>query len=134
MNAKKPTSPVICKLVVEGTMFLAIALTAHTQVQTTTTAQSGAETKAVKVERGEVVYVSGNNVVVKAEDGTLRDFNNVPDSATVTVDGQQLNVHQLQVGMKIERQTIVTSTPKRITTVKTVTGTVWTSMRRTRSS
>jgi hypothetical protein len=125
MNAKKPTSPAICKLVVAGTMFLAIAFTAHTQVQTTTTDQSGAGSKAVRVERGEVVYVSGNNVVVKAEDGTLRDFNNVPDSATVTVDGKQLNVHQLQVGMKIERQTITTSTPKRITTVKTVTGTVW---------
>src|SRR5271167_4887432 len=126
MNATQPTSPVICKLVIAGSMFLAIAFTVHAQVQTTTTvAPSGAETKAVRVERGEVVYVSGNNVVVKAEDGTLRDFNNVPDSATVTVDGKQLNVHQLQVGMKVERQTIVTTTPKRITTVKTVTGTVW---------
>jgi len=125
MNAK-PTSPVICKLVVAGTMLLAIAFTAHAQVQTTTTtAQSGAETRSVKVERGEIVYISGNNVVVKAEDGTLRHFDNVPDSATVTVDGKQLNVHQLQVGMKVEKQTITTSIPKRITTVKTVTGTVW---------
>jgi hypothetical protein len=126
MNAKKLTSSAICELLVAGTMLVAIAFTAHAQVESTrTVTQSGAESKAVRVERGEVVYVSGNNLVVKAEDGTLRDFNNVPDSATVTVDGKQLNVHQLQVGMKIERQTITTSTPKRITTVKTVTGTVW---------
>jgi hypothetical protein len=126
MNAKQALSPVLYRLVVAGAMFLAISLTTHAQVQTTTTtAQSGAATKAVRVERGEIVHVSGNNVVVRAEDGTLRDFNNVPDSATVTVDGKQLNVHQLKVGMKVERQTITTSTPKRITTVKTVTGTVW---------
>jgi hypothetical protein len=123
MSAKQA---VLYKLFIAGTMLLAITFTAHAQVQTTTTTtQSGAATKSVTVERGEIVYVSGNNVVVKAEDGSLRDFNNVPDSATVTVDGQQLNVHQLRVGMKVERQTIVTSVPKRITTVKTVTGTVW---------
>jgi hypothetical protein len=126
MSPMQATSRAICKLGVAGTMALAIVFTAHTQVQTTqTTTQAGAATKSVRVERGEIVYVSGNNVVVKAEDGTLRDFNNVPESATVTVDGKQLNVHQLQVGMQVERQTIVTSTPKRITTVKTVTGTVW---------
>jgi RNase P/RNase MRP subunit p29 len=126
MNTKQAIPPVICKLAVAGTMFLAIAFTAaQAQVQTSTTSQAGTPTKTVKVERGQVVYVSGNNLVVKAEDGSLRDFNNVPDSATVTVDGKQLNVHQLQVGMTIERQTIVTTIPKRITTIKTVTGTVW---------
>jgi hypothetical protein len=96
------------------------------QVETTkSVSPEGAPTKDVKVERGEVVYVSGNNVVVKAEDGSLRHFSNVPDSVTVTVDGKQLNVHQLQPGMKIERQTITTTTPRMIKTVQTVEGTVW---------
>ncbi len=44
---------------------------------------------------------------------------------TVNVDGQALNVHQLKTGMKLVRQTIVTSTPRTITTVQTVTGKVW---------
>jgi len=79
----------------------------------------------VKVERGEIVYVSGNNVIVKMEDGTIRHFNNVPDSATINVDGKQLNVHQLQPGMKVEKQTITTSTPRVVTTVKTVKGKVF---------
>jgi hypothetical protein len=59
------------------------------------------------------------------EDGSLRDFNNVPDSVTVNVGGQQLNVHQLKPGMKVERQTITTTTPRVITKVETVTGKVW---------
>jgi RNase P/RNase MRP subunit p29 len=103
----------------------ALSLSAAAQVQTQKSETHGPATKEVKVERGEIVYVSGNSVVVRMEDGTLRHFDNVPESATVTVDGRQLNVHQLQVGMKIEKQTITTTTPKTITTVKTVTGKVW---------
>ena len=91
----------------------------------TSTAVAGDPTKTIKVERGTVVYVSGNSCVIKAEDGTLRHFDNVPESVTVTVDGKQLNIHQIQPGMVIERQTITTSTPRMITTVQTVTGTIW---------
>jgi len=104
---------------------LAFSLSAAAQVQTKQAETPGQAARAVKVERGEIVYVSGNNVVVKMEDGTLRHFDNVPESTTVTVDGKQLNVHQLQPGMKVEKQTITTTTPKTITTIKTVTGTVW---------
>jgi len=126
MSAKQRTAKAITKLLVTGAALLAISLAVQAQVQTTTsTAQSGAPTTQVQVERGEVVYVSGNSIVIKAEDGSLRHFDNVPESVTVTVDGKQLNVHQLQPGMKVERQTITTTTPKMITTVKTVTGTVW---------
>jgi hypothetical protein len=126
MSAKQRTARVMSKLVMASAALLAIVFTAQAQVQTTTkTEPVGAPTKSVKVERGEIVYVSGNNLVVKMEDGTLRHFDNVPESTTVTVDGKQLNVHQLQPGMKVERQTITTTTPKMITTIKTVTGTVW---------
>lgn len=104
---------------------LALSLSAAAQVQTQKTETHGPSTKEVKVERGEIVYVSGNSVVVKMEDGTMRHFDNIPESTTINVEGRQLNVHQLQVGMKVERQTITTTTPKMITTVKTVTGKVW---------
>jgi RNase P/RNase MRP subunit p29 len=109
-----------------GVLCIAFSLTASGQVQTETkTAAAGAPTKEIKVQRGEIVYVSGNSVVIKMEDGSLQHFDNVPDSVTVTVDGKQLNVHQVQPGMKIERQVITTTTPRMITTIKTVTGTVW---------
>jgi hypothetical protein len=122
----RPEAQVLSKLVVAGAVSLAIAFTSYAQVQTETkTTPEGAPTKQVKVERGEIVYVSGNNVVVKMEDGTLRHFDNVPESTTITVDGKQLNVHQIQPGMKVEKQTIITTTPKMITTIKTVTGKVW---------
>ena len=112
-------------LLAGGALCVAFSMQAAAQVKSTETVEHGAPAKAVNVERGEVVYVSGNDVVIKMEDGSLRDFFDVPDSTTVTVDGRQLNVHQLKPGMKVEKQTITTTTPRIITKVETVTGKVW---------
>jgi len=126
MKSSRFSRTMLRGLLAGGSFCFAFCMTASGQVETTTkTTQDGAATKIVKVEKGTVVYVSGNSCVIKAEDGTLRHFDNVPDSTTVTVDGKQLNIHQIQPGMVIERQTITTTTPKVITTVKTVSGTVW---------
>ena len=126
MKASRFSRTMLRGLLAGGSFCFAFCLTASAQVETTTkTTQDGAATKTVKVEKGTVVYVSGNSCVIKAEDGTLRHFDNVPESTTVTVDGKQLNIHQIQPGMVIERQTITTTTPKMITTIKTVSGTVW---------
>jgi hypothetical protein len=106
-------------------LLVAFTLQSAAQVQSNTTVSHGEASREVAVERGEIVYISGNNVVVKMEDGTLRHFDNVPESTTINVGGKQLNVHQLQVGMKVERQTITTATPRVVTKVESVTGTVW---------
>jgi hypothetical protein len=108
-----------------GIICMAFALVTNAQVQTQTKIESGPTTQLVKVQRGEVIYVSGNDVVIKGEDGQLRAFSQIPDSATLTVDGQQLSVHDLKVGMTVERTTITATTPRVITTIKSVTGTVW---------
>jgi LPXTG-motif cell wall-anchored protein len=119
------------KCVVMPAMFAAISATVFAaavgaQVQTSTdTTAAGTATQTSKVERGEVVYVSGNDLVVKTDDGQIRHFPNVPDSVRITVDGQQLSVHDLKVGMKVQRTITTTTTPQLITTVKTVKGKVW---------
>jgi LPXTG-motif cell wall-anchored protein len=64
-------------------------------------------------------------MVVRMEDGTIRHFTNVPESARVTVDGKQLGIHDLTPGMKLERTITTTSVSKTITTVQSVTGKVW---------
>jgi hypothetical protein len=112
-----------------GLAAAAIALlasaTVSAQVKTQETVAPGASTQNVTVERGEVVWVSGNNLMVKQEDGALRYFPDVPDTARAMVAGKELSIHDLKPGMKLERTTIVTTTPKTIRTVRTVTGTVW---------
>lgn len=111
--------------VAAGIVFLASAAAVNAQVQTSTETTSGAGSKQVKVEKGTVVLVSGNDVWVKDEAGQIRHFPNVPDSVRVNVNGQQLGVHDLKPGMTIERTTITTTTPKLTTTTQTVTGKVW---------
>jgi LPXTG-motif cell wall-anchored protein len=102
-----------------------LAFGARAQVQTDKTVEHGAPSKDVTVERGEVVRVSGNDLLVKMEDGTLRDFPNVPDSTTVNVEGRQLTVHDLKPGMKLQRTITTTTTPRTVTTVQTVKGKVF---------
>ena len=107
------------------TACLAFTLSLSAQVETKTTTATGQPNVVTKVERGEVVTVSGNDLVVKMADGTLRNFENVPASARVTVDGKQLGIHDLKPGMKLQRTITTTTTPMTITTVQTVKGKVW---------
>jgi LPXTG-motif cell wall-anchored protein len=110
---------------VVGAVCLAFTLGMSAQVQTQTTTTAHPSTVQTTVERAEVITVSGNDLVVKMEDGTIRHIANVPESARVTVDGQQLGIHDLKPGMKLQRTITTTTTPKTITTVQSVTGKVW---------
>jgi hypothetical protein len=102
----------------------ALALNISAQVQSQTSTASGTPTTQVMVERGTVVSVQGNDLFVEMSDGSVRHFPNVPESARVTVGNQQLGIHDLKPGMKLERTTVTTTTPQVVTTVQTVTGRV----------
>jgi hypothetical protein len=108
-----------------GALCLALTASISAQVQTQTSTATGKTTKEVAIENGEVVAVEGNSLFVKMSDGTLRDFPNVPENAKVTVDGQQLGIHELKPGMKLQRTTVTSTTPQVVTTIETVTGKVW---------
>jgi len=112
-------------VLITGTVCAVLAVGMSAQVQTKS--YSTIENPSVKtqVESGEVVTVSGNDLVVKMADGSLRHFANVPESASVTVDGHQLGIHDLKPGMRLERTITTTTTPKTITTVQSVTGRVF---------
>jgi len=112
-------------MVAVGAIALTVTLSMSAQVQTETTTTSGPATTEVQVDRATVVLVDGNDLVVKTEDGRLKHFAHVPESAKATVDGQQLGIHDLKPGMTLERTITTTTTPETITTVSHVTGTVW---------
>jgi hypothetical protein len=103
---------------------LALTFATAAQVKTTTSTTEGASAKQVKVDRGEVESVSGNDLWVKMEDGQVRHFTVSPD-AKVTVDGKELGIQDLKPGMKLERTITTTTTPRTVTTVQTVIGRVW---------
>lgn len=120
MKLSKPNNLIA---IVLPCLFLSGMLMAQVKTEKKTT--QGQPSVETKVERGEVVAVSGDDLVVKMEDGQIRNFTDVPESARVTVDGQQLSIHELKPGMKLERTITTTTTPQTVTTVKTVTGRVF---------
>jgi len=112
--------------VAAGTALLTHPVSVNAQVETTTkVASNGPVVKHIQVQTGTVVFVSGNDLWVQDSAGQIRHFPNVPESARVSVGGQQLGIHDLKPGMTIQRTIITTTTPKVTTTVQTVTGTVF---------
>jgi hypothetical protein len=104
---------------------ITFALSGNAQMHTKTTTTSGKATQQVKVDRAEVVLIAGNDLVLKMEDGTIRHIANVPQTFKATVDGKEIGIYDLKVGMTLERTTTITTTPKVVTTVQTVKGRVW---------
>jgi LPXTG-motif cell wall-anchored protein len=100
------------------------AACAAQDTQTTTTRSSGQQSVKTEVRSGEVVYVSGNDVVVKLDTGEVKHFN-IPNDFRFNIDGQDMTVHDLKPGMHVSRTITTTTTPKTVETVRTVSGTVW---------
>jgi hypothetical protein len=77
---------------------------------TTTTTQKGASTYETEVKSGTVIYLSGNDLLVKLSDGEVEHFV-VPDSATFTVDGKQMSLHELKPGTHLTQRITTKTTP-----------------------
>ena len=107
-----------------GIICLGFAAGFMAQDTTKTDVKHGVASKEVQVQRAEVVYVSGNDLVVKMENGEVRHVT-VPDSARATVDGKEVSVHDLKPGMKLQRTITTTTTPRFVTTVRTIRGKVF---------
>lgn len=108
-----------------GVLCLIFPLSGRAQVHTETSTTTGSPTRRVKVDRAEVVLVSGNDLVLRMEDGTIRHIADVPDTFKAVVDGKEIGIYDLKAGMTLERTTTMTTTPKVVTTVQTIKGKVW---------
>ena len=90
----------------------------------TTTVQKGPSTHETMVRSGTVVYVSGNELLVRLSDGSTEDFV-VSPSQTFTVDGKQMTIADLKPGTHLTQTITTKTTPRTITTVRTISGKVW---------
>ena len=91
---------------------------------TTTTTMKGPATYETAVRSGTVIYVSGNELLVRLPDGTVEDFV-VSPSQTFMADGKQMTIHDLKPGTHLTQTITTATTPKMITTVRTIDGKVW---------
>lgn len=77
-----------------------------------------------QVRNSEVVYVEGNDLVLKLEDGKVEHLV-VPDSDKFTINGSDVTVHELTPGTKLTQTITTTTAPRYVTTVRTLKGKVW---------
>lgn len=89
-----------------------------------TVTPSGEATVNTAVKSGEVVYVSGNDLVVKLENGEVKHFT-VPADFKFQVDGKDMTVSELKPGMRLTQTITSTATPHLVRSVRTIQGTVW---------
>ena len=107
-------------------VFVCAVLTvgAWAQDVSTTTVQHGPSSFETQVRNAEVVYVEGNDLVLKLENGRVEHMI-VPDTDKFHIDGQEVSVYNLKPGMKLTETIITTTTPRYVNTVRTIEGKVW---------
>jgi LPXTG-motif cell wall-anchored protein len=101
-----------------------ISAGAWAQDVTTTTTMKGPSTYETTVRSGTVVYVSGNELVVRLSDGVVQHFV-VSPTQTFPVDGKQMTIGQLKPGTHLTQTITTKTTPKTITTTRTIEGKVF---------
>ena len=104
--------------------FAVIAIGVWAQDTSVTTVQHGPSSFDTQVRNAEVVYVEGNDLVLKLEDGRVEHLV-VPDSDKFHVDGRELTVRDLKPGTKLTETIATTTSPRYVNTVRTIEGKVW---------
>jgi len=102
----------------------AISAGVWAQDVSSTTVMKGPSTYETTVRSGTVIYVSGNELLVRLPDGTAEHFV-VSPTQTFTVDGKQMTISDLKPGTHLTQTITTKTTPKTITTTRTIDGKVW---------
>lgn len=89
------------------------------------TVKKGEASYETTVKSGTVVYVSGNDLVVRMDSNGAIEHFTVPDTATANVDGKELTVHQLKPGMHLTQKITTRTVPTTVKTVRQIDGRVW---------
>jgi sortase A len=98
--------------------------TASAQDSTVTTITHGQPSFETKVKNAEIVYVEGNDLVLKLENGRVEHLI-VPDSDKFAIDGRELSVQELVPGTKLTQTITTATTPRYVNSVRTIEGKVW---------
>ena len=102
----------------------ALAVAQQQMPKTTSETVKGTPTVTTEQLHGTVVYVEGNDLVVRMSDGDIREFK-VPPSRKFIVDGKEMTVRQLKQGTELTATITTTTTPVTERTKTVGTGKVW---------
>lgn len=104
--------------------FTLVAAGASAQDTTTTHHRPGVSQFHADVRNAQIVYVEGNDLVLKLEDGKIEHMV-VPSNEKFIIDGEELTVSQLKAGTKLTQTIATTTTPHYVRTIRVLKGTLW---------
>jgi hypothetical protein len=110
--------------VLSAVAFTLVAVGAHAQDTTTTHTRPGVSEFQANVRNAQVVYVEGNDLVLKLENGKIEHLV-VPSSEKFVVNGQDATVRDLKPGAKLTQTIVTTTTPHYVKTIRILKGKVW---------
>jgi len=104
--------------------FAMASIGAWAQDTTVTTIRHGEPTFDTQVRNAEIVYVEGNDLVLKLEGGKIEHLV-VPDTDKFEIDGKEVTVHELTPGTRLTQTIATTTAPRYVTSVRNLKGKVW---------
>jgi hypothetical protein len=124
MNIQKYHAASIIKKVAYTAFFVFMTVSIWAQDTSTTKVRHGSPTYETKVRNATVVYVEGNDLVLKLEDGKVEHLV-VPDSDKFTIDDKVVSVFGLTPGTKLTQSITTTTTPRYVNSVRILKGKIW---------
>ncbi len=105
-------------------VYTLVFTSALAQDTSSTSIQHGTPSVETKVRNAKVVYVEGNDLVLKLEDGTTEHLV-VPDSDVFNIDGKDVTIRDLRPGSVLTQTITTTTTPRYVNTIRVIKGKVW---------
>ena len=102
---------------------LSLSPNSSAQETTATTTTPKSSVKWVTIDTAQVQYVSGNDAVLKMQDGSLRLFELSPGTS-LTIDGKPGTAADLKPGMSLSHAKLNARTQADVTTVTQINGTI----------
>ena len=104
-------------------IFAALPVCLSAQTETTTTRTPTSVSKALTIESAQVVYVSGDDAVLKMPDGSLRLFE-LEAGTPLMIDGKEAKPSDLSPGMTISHVQLHSRVNSDVEKVETFSGTI----------
>jgi uncharacterized Zn-binding protein involved in type VI secretion len=124
MNRLVSKSGIFALQAVGAVVLTLVAAGAYAQDITTTSIRHGEPSREYQVRNAEIVYVEGNDLVLKLEDGKVEHMI-VPSDEKFTIDGREVTASGLKAGTKLTQTITTTTTPRYVNSVRTLKGKVW---------
>ena len=121
-NLTRSLAPSLTTLLLAAIPFGSLSLAVAQQTTTTSTQPKGI-TKSIDIETAHVIYVSGDNVVLRNSDSSLQLLAMAPGT-TISVDGKPVATRDLKLGTEISHVHINSVQQSVVTEVTQIDGTV----------